>query len=116
MVIEAKGRTAGVVKRKINASNTNYWTHWGRLPYFTQEDKKPMKFEVTSPYQRGPVYEAMQTALNAAGYDCGKADGVWGPKSDKAFRAMVAANGNLPKGIAVTVDIDGVIYRGDAIK
>ena len=117
MVIEAKGRTAGVVKRKINASSTNYWTHWGRLPYFTQEDKKPMKFEVTSPYQRGPAYEAMQTALNAAGYDCGKADGIWGPKSQAAHDAMVLAHSPaLPDGVTVTIEVGGVTYRGDAIK
>lgn len=74
----------------------------------------PMTFELTSPYQRGPEYEAMQVALNAAGYDCGKADGVWGPKSDKAYRAMIVAN--LPQSIAITIDVNGIIYRGDVLK
>lgn len=114
MVIEAKGRTAGVVKRKINASNTNYWTHWGRLPYFTQEEKSPMKFEVTSPYQKGPEYEAMQNALIANGYSPGKVDSVWGPKSQAALDAMIADN--LPGGVVITVEIGGVTYRGDAVR
>ena len=76
-----------------------------------------MVFELTSPYQRGPAYEAMQTALNAAGYDCGKADGIWGPKSQAAHDAMVLAHSPaLPEGLTVTIEVGGVVYRGDAIK
>lgn len=78
------------------------------------EGEAPMKFEVTSPYQKGPEYEAMQNALIANGYSPGKADGIWGPKSQTAFDVMIVDN--LPGGISVAVEVGGVIYRGDAIK
>ena len=113
-VIESRGRKYGVVQRKINANNTNYWTHRGRLPYFTQEDIMPIIFEVTSPYQRGKPYELMQVALNAAGYNAGANDGIWGPKSQAAFDAKVA--NNLPARITIAVDIGDATYGGEINK
>lgn len=110
-VLEFRGTDYGAVRTKLQARN---FTHWGRLRDVEYEEETPMIFEVTSPYQRGPAYESMQTALNAAGYNSGKVDGVWGPKSQSALTAFVAAH--MPIGIALTIEIDGIKYRGDALR
>ena len=117
-VVEAKGRTSGVVQRTINANNTNYWTHWGRLPYF-EEIIEPVKFEVTSPYKRGEPYLLMQQALVSSGYGKLDVDGIWGPRSQAVYEAMLLKHvppRQPPISALVTVEIDGVTYRGDAIK
>ena len=110
-VLEFRGTDYGAVRTELKSRN---FTHWGRLRDAEYAEGKPMIFEVTSPYQRGPAYEAMQTALNAAGYDCGKADGVWGPKSQNALQGFVEAH--MPIGVSITVEAGGVTYRGDAVR
>ena len=42
----------------------------------------------------------LQTALNALGYACGAADGIFGAATEKAVRAFQAANGLTVDGIA----------------
>ena len=60
--------------------------------------------DVPSPmYRRGDKgdgVKALQEALNAAGFDCGKADGSFGGKTEAAVTAFEEAHGIHPDGIA----------------
>ena len=88
MVIEAQGRDAGVVMRHLSYGG---WTHQGRHPALA-EDTAPTVFRLTSPMMRGENVKAMQTALNACGYDCGKADGICGKATMTAIKAFATAH------------------------
>ena len=48
----------------------------------------------------GDGVKALQEGLNAAGYDCGKADGDFGRKTEGAVQAIESAHGVEPDGIA----------------
>ena len=88
MVIEAKGRDYGVVNLHLSFGG---WTHQGRHPALA-EDTAPTVFRLTSPMMRGENVKAMQTALNACGYDCGKADGICGKATMTAVKAFATAH------------------------
>lgn len=88
MVIEAQGRDAGIVMRHLSYGG---WTHQGRHPALA-EDTAPTVFRLTSPMMRGEAVKAMQTALNACGYDCGKADGICGKATMTAVKAFATAH------------------------
>lgn len=49
---------------------------------------------------RGSEVTKLQAALNALGYDCGAADGIFGAATEKAVRAFQADNGLVVDGIA----------------
>lgn len=49
--------------------------------------------KLTTPHLRGEDVRWAQGRLNALGYDCGKADGIFGPNTDKAVKAFQRANG-----------------------
>ncbi len=53
----------------------------------------------------GPLIEAVQAQLNAAGYDAGKTDGVWGSKTVNALKAWRQANNLSPD-----ATIDDVVW------
>ena len=88
MVIEAQGRDAGVVMRHLSYGG---WTHQGRHPALA-EDTAPTIFRLTSPMMHGENVKLMQTALNACGYDCGKADGICGKATITAVKAFATAH------------------------
>ena len=88
MVIEAQGRDAGVVMRHLSCGG---WTHQGRHPALA-EDTAPTVFRLTSPMMHGETVKLMQTALNACGYDCGKADGICGKATMTAVKAFATAH------------------------
>ena len=88
MVIEAQGRDAGVVMRHLSYGG---WTHQGRYPALA-EDTAPTVFRLTSPMMRGENVKLMQAALNACGYDCGKADGSCGKATMTAVKAFATAH------------------------
>ena len=88
MVIEAQGRDAGVVMRHLSYGG---WTHQGRHPALA-EDTAPTVFRLTSPMMHGENVKLMQAALNACGYDCGKADGICGKATMTAVKAFATAH------------------------
>lgn len=88
MVIEAKGRDYGVVNLHLSFGS---WTHQGRHPALA-EDTAPTVFRLTSPMMRGENVKLMQAALNACGYDCGKADGICGKATMTAVKAFATAH------------------------
>lgn len=96
-IIEAKGREYGVVK-----SSLKKWDAYGRPPYFRDEQGKPEKrlLRLSSPYMSGADVKEAQSALLAKGYKAGKADGIFGPVTDKAVRAFQADN---------KLSVDGVV-------
>lgn len=49
---------------------------------------------------RGDEVKALQTALTAAGFDAGTADGIFGPKTDAAVRAFQESKG---------LGVDGIV-------
>ena len=51
---------------------------------------------------RGEAVTTLQTALNACGYDCGKADGIFGKKTKSAVEAFQKAKG---------LKVDGIVGR-----
>lgn len=87
-VIEAQGRDAGVVMRHLSYGG---WTHQGRHPALA-EDTAPTIFRLTSPMMHGENVKLMQAALNACGYDCGKADGICGKATMTAVKAFATAH------------------------
>ena len=88
MVVEAQGRDAGVVMRHLSYGG---WTHQGRHSALA-EDTAPTVFRLTSPMMRGENVKLIQTALNACGYDCGKADGICGKATMTAVKAFATAH------------------------
>ena len=48
---------------------------------------------------KGTEVQQLQTMLNALGYDCGTADGIFGTKTDVAVRAFQQKEGLLIDGI-----------------
>ena len=117
--IEAKGRDDGVCKRKLPDGN---WTHWGRLALLQQEEEKEEVkarkiITLTTPMMRGDDIKALQTALNALGYDAGDADGIAGKNTIAAIRRFAgdytnAGETELPELLQATVSVDGKIYVG----
>ena len=69
-----------------------------RCGYVETEEKWPLPL-----YRRGDKGDGvkqLQEALNAAGYSCGKPDGSFGGKTEKAVSSFEAANGIQADGIA----------------
>ena len=82
-VIESKGRDSGVVKRK---TSDGPWVIGGRLEWF--DDEIPVLTRnlryVKENLMRGEDVRMCQEQLTKKGYDCGKADGVFGIKTRDA--------------------------------
>lgn len=109
--IEARGFAYGVVKTKVKDRT---WKEWAYLPetllhYDTADgDIVPMhklgdrNLKLTSPYMRGDDVKEMQNALNALGYDCGTADGVFGKNTEKGVKAFQEASG---------IEVDGIFGK-----
>lgn len=95
-VIEAKGTKAGVVESKVSS-----WTHWGELKGVAYEDVDENKQEYTelgqrvlkktSPCMEGEDVKKLQLKLNALGYSCGSADGLFGVKTENALKKFQRA-------------------------
>ncbi|HWQ59358.1 MAG TPA: peptidoglycan-binding protein [Clostridia bacterium] len=86
-VIEAKGRDYGVVK-----SSLKNWEAYGRPPYFRDAagGVQQRLLRLATPYMTGADVKAVQSALLARGYKVFKADGIFGPVTDKAVRVFQA--------------------------
>ena len=116
MVIHAKGRDEGVVKEKFSMDD---WNRFGRYEKLQESEETKMKIITkTSPLTRGEDIKALQTALNALGYDCGTADGVAGDKTIKAIQAFADKHTTVkkPDSMTVTVKADNVSYTGTVKK
>ena len=113
MVIESKGRDDGVVMRLIDASGKSYWNRYGRLAAINDEplpENEPMVIGLSDPYMRGEKIRALQSALNALGYDCGDADGIAGKKTLAGIAAFVEAHDTDGEDVPDTVPSAGECY------
>lgn len=101
--IEARSFADDVVKTKISGRG---WTSWAQLPFVTYDGSSgivtpaPTVYKLgdrtlknIDPYMKGDDVKELQTALNALGYDCGKADGVFGNNTEDGVRAFQKAAG-----------------------
>lgn len=91
-VTEARGRDYGVVEEKIDNVN---WNRFGRNPWI-----KGDKMALLKVGSRGDEVKILQTQLNQLGYDAGKADGIFGTRTDNAVRAFQRAS---------NITVDGIV-------
>ena len=105
-VIEARGRSYGVVKTKLNARG---WTSWGYHPDITYEEPKKeepkpeakpagtitMNLPVLKRGAKGETVRAMQHLLMGNGHDMEGygADASFGGATERALKAFQATNG-----------------------
>ncbi len=81
------------------------WTHWA-IPACVEVgeviiiDGGDTSMAVLKNGSRGQAVKELQTMLNAAGFDCGKADGIFGVKTEFAVAAFQAKVGLSVDGIA----------------
>ena len=113
--IEWKGFAYGCVKTKVAGWG---WTHWYRLPFIqygeadtlAPPDTKDspannfgtrlLQYKKGHAMLRGEDVLAVQARLTELGFDTGKADGIYGPRTATAVSAFQAAAG---------VQVDGIV-------
>lgn len=107
-VVESGGYSKGVVYTKLSEPATGTpWTGYGKWKRVDYSDQmtKPDPVESPTPswscgrtlklmktMQTGDDVMCLQIALTGAGFPCGKIDGEFGPKTDKALRAWQEKN------------------------
>lgn len=103
-VIEAYGRDLGVVRRHIDKSGANYWNKFGRYDALqdSKEDIFTMELKTVKEGSRGEEVRALQILLNGNSCDCGKADGIAGPKTVAAIQKYQIDHKLVVDGIAGT--------------
>ena len=114
LAVEAEGFSYGVVETKVSKRP---WTEWAYLPESmlvydgttSMEETKPSEpvitepekvyalgertLKHTSPDMRGEDVKELQNRLNALGFDCGTADGIFGSKTEHGVIAFQTAAG-----------------------
>lgn len=99
-VVEWRGFAYGCVKTKLSARK---WTHWYELPWteYTGDVhavEKPTAEAGTLGSRllkrglKGDDVKTLQEMLNEIGYDCGEADGEFGPKTEAGVREFQMGN------------------------
>ena len=113
-VIEAKGRTYGVVNNKINSASATYWNYYGRPKIFKEEIEKQLETDVTlnvkvlSKGSKGGEVKTVQQLLIAGGYDLGTSadDGDFGNKTKSAIEQFQTKNK-----LTVTGKVDSATWK-----
>ena len=124
LAVEAEGFSYGVVETKVSKRP---WTEWAYLPesmlvydgVTSMEDVKPSEPVVTepekvyafgertlkhtSPDMKGEDVKELQKRLNALGFDCGTADGIFGKNTQAAVSGFCTEAGIFYPG---QVDVD----------
>lgn len=106
-IIEAKGRSYGVVESDFKTSN---WNHAGR-PKFWNDEPQPVVFTLTrelslkDPMMRGEDVQKVQERLNELRFNCGTADGIFGKKTEIAVKNFQSDTG---------LDDDGIVGKKTA--
>ena len=102
------------------------WTHYA-IPaglYTAEEIAAAGKPDTSKPTEsvvfnlrrgsKGADVTKLQTALNALGYACGAADGIFGAATEKAVRTFQQANGLVVDGIAGKAT-QAALYAADSV-
>ena len=90
--------------RNVQDGGMSGWTHYGIPVGLYTQDQIPAS-TVRRTLRRGSQGEdvrELQNALNAWGYNCGTADGIFGKATESAVKAFQKANG---------LTVDGVVGR-----
>ncbi len=112
--IEAQGFSSGIIKTQVSKRN---WTHWYVCPYmdYLNTDgtaiteyagmasaivNRTLSYQEGKPMMSGDDVKELQNRLLYLGYDCGEADGHFGPLTSAAVRAFQQKNG---------LDVDGIV-------
>lgn len=109
--VEWRGFAYGCVKTKVAGRG---WTHWYKLPFINYGEVSTTKPDDDVPatdtvrnlsykpgsMKRGEDVRELQVDLNALGFDCGIADGIFGKKTNAAVRAFQAA---------MKLEVDGIV-------
>lgn len=96
--VEAKGTKSGVV-----VSDIEVWDEWGELKCVDYTYAEGVELEVATTIRLGCYGDAvtkLQNNLNQLGYDCGKADGIFGQNTRTAVMSFQNAHG---------LKIDGIV-------
>ena len=113
--VEWRGFNYGCVKTKVAGRG---WTHWYKLPFIQygtavidtpDTPDEPVVTPVTparnlyyksGSLMRGDDVRSLQAQLNSLGFSCGKADGIFGPKTRAGVKAFQAAK---------NLEVDGIV-------
>lgn len=112
--IEAQGFSAGIIKTQVSKRN---WTHWYVCPYMDYLNAdgtaiteyagvasatvtRTLSYQEGKPMMSGDDVKELQNRLLYLGYDCGEADGYFGPLTSAAVRAFQQKNG---------LEVDGIV-------
>lgn len=99
-VIEARGTRSGVIE-----SDLSEWDEWGTLSAvdYSAEAAESVLIDTIKTLRKGDsglTVKWLQEMLLAAGHELGKADGIFGKKTELAVRAFQRASGLVVDGIA----------------
>ena len=108
-VLEFRGTEYGAVRTRL-AERT--FTHWGRLRDIDYGEGGEEVKVITKNLSFDRDVQALQSALNALGYDCGTADGKAGDKTLAGIKAFVDAHGAaLPDTLTLEISGNRIIYE-----
>jgi hypothetical protein len=82
-VVDSRGHAYGVKHSPL----TSYaWDHYGLLKGLGNEEVNVVNYLAIG--SKGDAVKTLQAQLNAAGFDCGAIDGIFGSKTDAAVKAL----------------------------
>ena len=93
--MEAHSTAKGVIASTLS---NRRWTHGILVPGVAYEEghiipvQRPVVYRLVSPYMTGDTVREIQNRLIALGYELGKADGIFGPKTYNAVRQFQVAH------------------------
>jgi cell wall-associated NlpC family hydrolase len=94
---EARGKAYGV---NVFDAGGRKWTHGGFVPGLVQQRAGEPADQLLRQGSRGEDVRWVQRRLHMHGFDPGPADGVFGPRTDRAVRAFQQSHG---------LEVDGVV-------
>lgn len=100
-VIEAATTQYGVIKSPISEEKWKWWGELKGVDYNGSQDatKPVVEYLTVRKGSRGEAVQLLQTRLNEKGFDCGKADGIFGDKTLKAVKDFQQYSGLVIDGI-----------------
>lgn len=100
-VIEAATTQYGVIKSPISEEKWKWWGELKGVDYNGSQDatQPATEYLTVRKGSRGEAVQLLQTRLNEKGFDCGKADGIFGYKTLKAVKDFQQYAGLVIDGI-----------------
>lgn len=102
--VEAAGTGLGVCRKKVEGRDWDYFCKIPDVDYNASGAAVPVKplpylLKLTHPNMEGDVVKSVQNALEAAGFDPGDIDGVYGPHTVSAVYAFQRMNRLVADGV-----------------